>query len=127
MGTESKSKIGAVRLLGTQRYECVGDGEPYTNRFGATVLLHPIETMCPDCGRMFRLQATVRRWRSGELTRRCEEHRRPGLAVKPGRVRPGRQGKRTGTSRRVVAESVVRPRERQAPSQWPQSLIDLVE
>lgn len=110
-------KPGDVRTLGTQRYECVGDGEPYTNRFGKTVLLHPIETNCPACGRRFRLQATDRGWRSGELTRRCVDHRRPGVAVKPGRtVRPGRAG-----------EPAERSQERQESGRWPQSLLDLVE
>jgi hypothetical protein len=63
-----------------QRYVCVGHRE-YETHDGRWLNMLVLETDCPDCGIDFRLLATQTNARRRQLTRRCEDCRRPGVPV----------------------------------------------
>jgi hypothetical protein len=71
-----------------QLYRCVSCLE-HQMRNGAWVDLIHFESVCPECGRTFECTATRTAIKRGYLTRRCEDHRRPGAPV--GERRPPRK------------------------------------
>lgn len=53
----------------------------YITRFGTCIDLVRFDALCATCGQPFIAKATKSNWRSRQLARRCERHRRPGVWV----------------------------------------------
>jgi hypothetical protein len=71
-----------------QLYRCVGHLD-HQMRNGAWVDITRFESVCPERGRVFECTATRTAIERGYLTRRGEDHRRPGAPV--GQRRPPRK------------------------------------
>lgn len=75
-----KPRIGDVYDLDGQRYAVISlfDDRTRDGRSYAAVVL---QTDCAECRSWFELTTTRGRIASGNLVRRCSDHRRPGVAV----------------------------------------------
>jgi hypothetical protein len=78
-------EIGDKTYLRGQAYECVGSTDHIT-RDGHAIVLTILESQCAECGRPFQF-GTMDPSQRGYLSRRCGEHRKPGVPVWPHRAK----------------------------------------
>ena len=71
-------KLGRVITVDAQRYVLI-DTELYVRKDGAYSLLLTWQSYCPECGEAFSIKTGLRQ---RYINRRCDAHRRPGVAVK---------------------------------------------
>jgi hypothetical protein len=92
-----------------QRYVCAGyqDHETLDGRW---VELLVLDSECPDCGSDFRLLATRTNAKCRQITRRCEECRRPGVPVEPRRRRTPVAAAKPTARRKVRSSRLARQR-----------------
>lgn len=76
--------VGSFKIFHGQRYECMSV-KPYIRKDGVAVLLASWQSHCATCGQPFEFDMTVETWDRETFTgptRRCKEHRQPGLKVR---------------------------------------------
>jgi hypothetical protein len=74
-------KTGRSRTFDGQKYTVLGT-EYSVTRDGFECELLALGTNCADCGVAFRCLCSKRKFRYGQVNRRCEAHRRPGIKVR---------------------------------------------
>lgn len=75
-------KLPERQQIGWQVFRRLGDDFDYfPTKRGCYAHLVRLEALCAKCGKPFEAKATKRNWRSKQLARRCERHRKPGARV----------------------------------------------